>query len=77
MDPIVQKKRLTRREASDYLLRIHGIRRKPQTLAKLACEGGGPTFRRDGRRCLYDVKELDEWVDAILTPPMRSTSDAS
>ena len=40
---------LNRREASQYLLEHHGIKRAPGTLAKLACLGGGPLYRLAGR----------------------------
>lgn len=68
---------LTRREASDYLLEKHGIRRCPATLAKYAVIGGGPPFRRAGRNIIYDPPVLDEWADEITSPLMRSTSDAT
>ena len=52
-----------------------GISRTPKTLAKLATIGGGPTFRRMGRVPLYDPDDLDAWVNALLSPPVRSTSE--
>lgn len=66
---------LSRNEASGYLKDEHGIARKPSTLAKLACVGGGPKFRRDGRRPLYAQEDLDAWADATLTPPAASTAE--
>lgn len=67
--------RLTRAEASAYLHKRHGISRSHSTLAKLACLGGGPSFRRAGHRSvLYDVAELDRWASALLSQPARSTS---
>lgn len=70
--------RISRAEASAYLLAKHGISRTPATLAKLAVIGGGPAFRKAGiRRVLYDVVELDRWADGIISKPMASTSAAA
>jgi hypothetical protein len=66
---------LNRREASQYLLEQHGIRRSPNTLAKLACVGGGPAFRKVGNKAvIYDPPTLDTYAAAITSPPMLSTS---
>ena len=44
-----QARRLRRAEASAYLKEKYYIDRKPSTLAKLACIGGGPRFQSAGR----------------------------
>ena len=66
---------LRRREASDYLETNFGIQRKPSTLAKLACVGGGPKFRRANRVPLYDPADLDVWAESLLTEPAASTAE--
>ena len=68
-------RRLRRSEASEYLLEEHGIHRAVGTLAKLAVVGGGPLFQVAGRTPLYSTDDLDAWVDSILSPPVRSTSE--
>ncbi len=68
---------LRRKAASDYLRETHGLDCATSTLAKLAVIGGGPIFRRIGRVPLYSMDDLDEWVAAKLSPPMRSTSEAA
>lgn len=65
---------LDRREASQYLLEIHGIRRAPGTLAKLASVGGGPLYRRAGRQAIYDVPALDAYATHIISEPATSSS---
>lgn len=65
---------LTRREAAEYLS-SRGIRTAPATLAKYATIGGGPKFRHFGRWPRYLASELDEWIDARLSGPKKSTSD--
>lgn len=65
---------LRRREASGYLHDL-GIPIAPPTLAKLACIGGGPRFRKFGRTVLYDKADLDAWVEQRLTSARTSTSD--
>ena len=65
---------LLRKEASKYLFEMHGIRRTPGTLAKLACIGGGPIYRKAGRSPLYEPSQLDQWAFDITSGPLRSTS---
>jgi hypothetical protein len=69
------KRRLSRAEASDYLLNEHGIRRKPKTLAKDVVYGTGPRYRKNGRAVVYDVADLDAFVEARLSDPVRSSSE--
>jgi len=66
---------LNRREASEYLLEKHGVRRSDRTLAKLACVGGGPQFRKVKRAVIYDQAALDAFAEAITSAPMRTTAD--
>lgn len=67
--------RLRRSEASQYLHEMHGIRRAPATLAKIACLGGGPKFHHVGRVPLYPVEELDAYAASLISPLKASTSD--
>jgi predicted DNA-binding transcriptional regulator AlpA len=53
-------------EAAEYL------RMKPQSLAKMRWEGTSPPFIKLGRRVLYDLAEIDRWLDQRRR---RSTSD--
>lgn len=70
--------RIKRAEASAYLKQRHGLERTPGTLAKLACLGGGPAFRKVGARCvLYDIEGLDRWATETIGTPRRSTSEAT
>ncbi|MBO9357679.1 helix-turn-helix domain-containing protein [Bordetella petrii] len=48
---------LTNSEAADYL------RLSPRTLEKLRVQGGGPRFRKFGRRVLYAAADLEAWAD--------------
>ncbi|HEY6321968.1 MAG TPA: helix-turn-helix domain-containing protein [Thermoanaerobaculia bacterium] len=34
----------------------------PRTLEKRRVVGGGPAFYKVGRRVLYSLRELDEWI---------------
>jgi hypothetical protein len=60
-------------EASRYLHEEWGIKIAGQTLARLASKGGGPNFRKFGRRRLYDRPHLDEWALSRLSVPRTST----
>lgn len=44
----------------------------PRTLEKLRTIGGGPRFRKLGRRIVYKVGDLDTWADSRAC---ESTSD--
>jgi len=66
---------LRRKEAARYLNDVRGVPIAPQTLAKYAVIGGGPRFFKFGRRVLYRVADLDDWVDARLGPAQHSTSN--
>jgi len=48
---------LTNSEAAAYL------RLSPRTLEKQRVLGGGPRFRKFGRRVLYSMADLDAWAD--------------
>ena len=61
--------------ASDYLLKKHGIPRKPSTLRKLRLTGGGPLFfRLSGNQVLYAPEDLDRWVEEMLTKHASTAS---
>lgn len=64
---------LRRDAAADYLKKRYGAGTSA-TLAKLACIGGGPPFRKFGRHPLYLPEDLDAWAKARLSPPRDSTS---
>jgi hypothetical protein len=53
-------------EAAGYL------KLSPRTLEKFRVIGGGPRFRKLGRRVVYGVKDLECWLDARAC---ESTSD--
>lgn len=48
------------------------LRLSPRTLENLRTKGGGPRFRKLGRRVLYSQADLDAWAD---TRACDSTSD--
>ncbi len=49
---------LTNDEAADFL------RLSPRTLEKQRVIGGGPRFRKFGRRVMYAISDLEAWADA-------------
>ncbi len=54
---IVERRLMTRPEAAEYL-RLSG-----KTLARWAWAGKGPAFIKAGGKVLYDVADLDAWLD--------------
>ena len=67
---------LRRREAADYLQERYGAY-TAETLAKLACVGGGPRFRKMGAFPLYAPADLDNWAESRMSKPVASTSELS
>jgi hypothetical protein len=65
---------LVRKAAAQYITENY-FPCSPKTLAKLACIGGGPEFRRAGRIPIHEPHKLDSWVQSRIGPPVRSTSD--
>ena len=70
-----QQRYLDQDQASEYLAE-KGLRIAPKTLGKLRVIGGGPAYRKFGRKPIYDPPDLDAWVDRKLGAPRRSTSEA-
>lgn len=56
--PAQPSRYLTNDEAAQYL------RLSPRTLEKQRVIGGGPRFRKFGRRVMYAMSDLDAWADA-------------
>jgi hypothetical protein len=71
----LDKPRLCRKLASEYLALVHGIIVAPATLAKYASVGGGPRFYKWHRTPLYPTAELEVWAEQQLGKLRRSTSD--
>lgn len=67
---------LSRAQAAEYLESI-GVPVARTTLAKLACVGGGPRFRKFGRKPVYATVDLDAWVASRMSGPVGSTSELS
>jgi hypothetical protein len=66
---------LRRQQAGVYLKEKYGFG-SARTLAKLACLGGGPEFRKAANAALYEPEKLDAWALSKIGEPQRSTSDS-
>jgi hypothetical protein len=66
---------LRRKTASSYINDKWGASYAPETLAKLACVGGGPRFVKVGVYPLYRKEWLDEWVQARMSEPVAHNSE--
>ena len=68
-----RKEYLTRGQAAEYCIK-QGLPVSPKTLAKYACVGGGPKFRKFGTmRVIYKIEDLDEWIERRLSKTFSST----
>ena len=65
---------LTRRQLSAALKEL-GISIAHTTLATKATRGDGPPFHKFGSSALYRWSEVQEWVEARLSAPRKSTSE--
>ena len=64
------------RHAAAHFLQQRGFHITKRQLEKLACAGGGPSFRKFGRRALYAEDDLIAWATSRLTALQCSTSEA-
>lgn len=69
-----QRTYLRRSEAAAYLQERYGAY-TTETLAKLACVGGGPRFRKLGPYPVYTPEDLDAWAASRMTRTVGSTSE--
>lgn len=65
---------LRRDKAAQYLQQRYGAY-TADTLAKLACIGGGPRFQKIGPYPLYTPEDLDEWALSRMSHTVCSTSE--
>jgi len=65
---------LRRDQAASYLQKNYGVY-TTETLAKLACVGGGPKYRKLGRFPVYTPADLDEWAISRMSQPVFSSSE--
>ena len=63
------------RQAAAYV-RGKGLPCAHTTLAKFRHLGGGPKYRKFGRRCTYTEPDMDDWIEARVSKLKSSTSEA-
>jgi hypothetical protein len=67
---------LTRRELSDYLRIVHGMKFGVAALANAATDGTGPPFVKQGRKLVsYHRPDADLWARGRMSRKVRSTSE--
>jgi hypothetical protein len=72
----LQPPRTSRTGASAYLFEKYGIKRSPSTLAKYASIGGGPSYRKIGKReVAYDFDALDSYAETLLGKEARHAAE--
>lgn len=74
MVTVVEKTYLRRAKAAAYLQSRYGAY-TADTLAKLACTGGGPRFQKLGPYPMYTTEDLDNWALCRMSRPVSSTSE--
>jgi hypothetical protein len=58
---------LRRAQASEYLQEVWGLQYAESTLARLCCQGEGPTTHYDGRTALHTPEALDAFAKSRIT----------
>jgi hypothetical protein len=66
---------MRRADAAHYIRTTYGIPCVATTLAKYACIGGGPAFRKAGKFPIYSRDDLDAWAEQRLGKLVHSTSE--
>lgn len=66
---------LTRDRAAEALSEC-GYPVSKLTLQTMATRGGGPAYRRFGKRALYRWGDILSWAESRCTSPRHSTSEA-
>ncbi len=66
---------MRRADAARYIRDTYGIPCVATTLAKYACLGGGPAFRKAGKFPIYSRDDLDAWANHRFGKRVHSTSD--
>jgi len=62
---------LPRTQAAQALMAL-GYPVSPATLATKATRGGGPPYRRFGRKPLYRWGDVLAWAESLITEPHRN-----
>ena len=62
---IVERRRLSEREAATYL----GGGMSARSLQDWRCQGVGPAYAKLGKRVVYDIADLDAFVSANRVEP--------
>jgi hypothetical protein len=73
--PMALARFLRRADAARYIREAYGIPCVATTLAKYACTGGGPPFRKAGKFPIYSRADVDAWARQRLGMLVRSTSE--
>lgn len=71
----VSPQNMRRADAARYIRETYGIPCVATTLAKYACIGNGPVFRKAGKFPIYSRDDLDAWARQRLGNLVRSTSE--
>jgi hypothetical protein len=64
-----------RKDAAKYMTQKYAQSIGENLLAKLACKGGGPPFRKIAGDAIYEQDDLDAFALSRIGPKVYSTSE--
>lgn len=70
----MENRYISREEAAQYLTEQRGLKVSKNTLQKWVTTGGGPAYRRFGKRAVYLIDDLNDWAERKLSAPRLSSS---
>lgn len=70
----MENRYISREEAAQYLTEQRGLKVSKGTLQKWVTTGGGPAYRRFGKRAVYLIDDLNTWAERKLSAPRLSSS---
>jgi len=68
------EKYFNKRQASAYLTETLGLAVAEKTLSKMITVGGGPKYRKFGRRVVYTLTDLNDWANSKLSVAVNNSS---
>lgn len=71
----MEQKYLTRIKAAEYINNMTGIQTTHKSLASMSTRGVGPKFQKFGSHVLYEIADIDAWIQSKMSKKVEKTSE--